>query len=406
MTHLSDFSYLERTFTYVYLGAYLLYSLAKYDRFQSLRPSKIFTGELKSILTLLLMLMTLIQATADVTGVVIKYNEGFSAPYGPTGPVMSTPYVMWRPDFKILSSDIDYVQCIAFSIETGLFFLVQCFWNYISNSIVKRSFMSSWEFRFTVVWALCSMAMFPILQWYYRDNQLQREVVPQLAYSIETIFTAILGIRNNRRFARLIRTVQKKNASSSVIAKLRYFKVMNNFICLVLFSYGSSFLILCVDGLTSKTIAANKFASDVVISNANICVVFYYLLFIMTFHPRRQFNTNTMNENSTFKPSSNGVDDVEMNQSRFSQRVNNFIDHRNQPSTDKTSRATDPVFVRPMTPEDERHEEVHAYSPPPPVSPPPLRQHPREIAIHDPYSAQPVTFSVINPHETQRYGYQ
>ncbi|ORX62661.1 hypothetical protein DM01DRAFT_1330790 [Hesseltinella vesiculosa] len=395
MTHLSDFSYLERTFVYVYLGAYLIYSLAKYDRFESLRPSKIFSGELKSILTILLLLMTLIQATADVTVTYIKYTEGFTAPFGPAGPVMATPYVMWRYDLQMLSDGINYVQCVAFSIETSLFFLVQCFWNYLSNSIVKRGFMSSSEFRFYVVWALCSMALFPVLQWVYRNDELKREVIPQMAYSVETMITSIVGIRNNRRFRRLINSVQKKNAPAVILAKLSYFKIMNNFICLILFLYGSSFFILCVDGLTTKTIAANKFASDVVISNANICVVFYYLLFIMTFHPRRQFNTNTNNDASSFKPSSTG-EDVEMNQSRFSQRVNNFIDQR-QPNPEP--RMNDPVYMRPMTPEELVEEEVHAYSPPPqPSSPPPLRQHPREIAIHDPYSAQPVTFSVINPH--------
>lgn len=55
---------IERSTMFVYLGAYLFYSLWKNDRFDSLRPSKIFSGELKSVLTIILMLMTCVQMTA------------------------------------------------------------------------------------------------------------------------------------------------------------------------------------------------------------------------------------------------------------------------------------------------------------------------------------------------------
>lgn len=95
------------------------------------------------------------------------------------------------------------------------------------------------------------------------------------------LISSFLGIRNNFRFKRLIRTVRMNNGSASVINKLNYFKDMNNMICLILFLYGSSFFILCIDGLTdAQVIAHNKFASDVIISNANICAIFYYILFV------------------------------------------------------------------------------------------------------------------------------
>jgi hypothetical protein len=94
------------------------------------------------------------------------------------------------------------------------------------------------------------------------------------------LITAFLGIRNNIRFNRLIRTVKKNNVSAGIVNKLNYFRECNNMICVVLFFYGGSFFILCVDGLTSQTIAKSKLASDIVISNANVCVAFYYLLFV------------------------------------------------------------------------------------------------------------------------------
>ncbi|KAI8096665.1 uncharacterized protein BX664DRAFT_63770 [Halteromyces radiatus] len=358
---------------------------------------------------------------------------------------------------------MDYVQCIAFSLETGLFFLVQCFWNYLSNTLAKKNFMSSFEFNFFVLWALSSMALFPFLQWYYRENALYREIVPQVAYSSETLITAFLGIRNNIRFKRLISTVRKNNVSTGVINKLNYFRECNNMICIILFFYGSSFFILCVDGLTSQTIAKNKLASDIIISNANVCVAFYYLVFISTFHPRRQFNTNN-NNTSTKESSSHEVyksqgQDVEMDQNRFSQRVTHFVDmhqQQRQASMDQQQQqqlqlqqqaggntSQSKLFIRPMSPisvdrqNQQQDQQGHYHygqdsavgsgygngsytsSPPlshqpsyplyqrqdtPPLHPPPsstssptTNYSTREIAVRDPYSSQPVTFSVIDP---------
>ncbi|KAI8332123.1 hypothetical protein BC941DRAFT_505489, partial [Chlamydoabsidia padenii] len=416
MTHLSDFSYLERSTMFVYLGVYLFYCLWKHDRFNSLRPSKIVSGELKSILTILLILMTCVQMTADITGTYIKYSEGFVAT--PGGIVVGKPFPFWTPSHQELSTRMDYVQCIAFSLETGLFFLVQCFWNYLSNTLAKKNFMSSFEFNFFVFWAIASMALFPVLQWYYRNDSLYREIIPQLAYSSETLITAFLGIRNNIRFNRLIHTVKKNNVSQGIVNKLNYFRECNNMICVILFFYGGSFFIVCIDGLTSnKVIANSKLASDIVISNANVCVVFYYLLFIATFHPRRQFNTNTQNISSN-KPATNDAynsqQDVEMKQSRFSQRVTHFVDmheQQKQASIDhqrilqqQQTPSQSKLFIRPMSPVSVDHQHADSYASDAPLSPP--YHHPsspsttystREIAIRDPYCSQPVTFSVIDP---------
>ncbi|CAO3608085.1 unnamed protein product [Cunninghamella blakesleeana] len=319
---------------------------------------------------------------------------------------------------------MDYVQCIAFSVETGLFFIVQCFWNYLSNTIAKKGFMSSFEFRFYIIWALASMALFPFLQWYYRYDGLMREIVPQLAYSSEVLLSSFLGIRNNYRFKRLIRTVRMNNGSASVINKLNYFKDMNNMICIILFLYGSSFFILCIDGLTEKqVIAHNKFASDAIISNANICAVFYYILFISTFHPRRQFNTNfssSKNETSNYKSSQAGKD-LEMNQSRrFSQRVHYFVDLHEQKrqasieqqqqqetlATKQFIKPMNPVSVDPNlpTPTSTYVSQSNSGNMSPSNSYQHQLHHPsREISVRDPYTSHPVTFSVMEPQSPLGY---
>ncbi|KAI9307147.1 hypothetical protein BJ944DRAFT_262364 [Cunninghamella echinulata] len=418
MTHLSDFSYLGRSTAFVYLGAYFIFSLWKNDKFESLRPSKIIQGELKSVLTIILAIMTCLQLSADITGTYIKYKEGFvQTPPALGGQIISKPYVYWSQEHRELSSHIDYVQCIAFSVETGLFFIVQCFWNYLSNNIAKKGFMSSFEFRFYIVWAISSMALFPFLQWYFRNDFLMREIAPQLAYSSEVLLSSFLGIRNNFRFKRLIRSVKNNNGSANVINKLNYFKDMNNMICIVLFLYGSSFFILCIDGLTTaQVIAHSKFASDVIISNANVCAIFYYILFISTFHPRRQFNTNynsSMKESTQdLYKSSHGTGmgkDLEMNQRRFSQRVAHFVDlhqQQRQASLEQQQQQQhhEPLaskqFIKPMNAVSVNPQQPpHDPSLPTPTSTYVSHSNSfgKDISVRDPYSSQPVHFSVIEP---------
>ncbi|KAI8973347.1 hypothetical protein BDF20DRAFT_977668 [Mycotypha africana] len=227
---------------------------------------------------------------------------------------------------------MDYVECVTFSLQIGVFFLMQCFWNYLSNTVAKKSFMSSWEFRLYIIWALCSMAMFPILQWVYRDDVEKREIIPQLAYG-------------------------------SIIKRLSYFKDMNLMVIVVITCYASSFIILCVDGLTeAKIINSNKFATDALIANANICSIFLWLCLISIFHPRPQYTRklveSTQNE-STFRYSTS----------------------RQQKDEDRSSNHIH-TSGRPLSPQSQ-----FSYQ---------HGNHTRSLAIEDPYSSEPVMFSMMD----------
>ncbi|KAI8378868.1 hypothetical protein EDC96DRAFT_417198, partial [Choanephora cucurbitarum] len=180
---------------------------------------------------------------------------------------------------------IDYVECVTFSLEVGVFFLLQSFWNYLANAFAKKNFMSSFEFRFYIAWAIVSMSMYPILQWNYRNDLEKREAIPQLAYGIEAMTASLLGIRTHIRFRRIISLTKKSQASSKALERLRYYKDMNIASSLCLFSYALSVIILCVDGLTAMVINKNKFATDCLMANLNVCVIFLWLCLILIFHP-------------------------------------------------------------------------------------------------------------------------
>ncbi|ORY99061.1 hypothetical protein BCR43DRAFT_435997 [Syncephalastrum racemosum] len=301
---------------------------------------------------------------------------------------------------------MDYMQCVTFSFHTSVFFLMQCFWNYLSNNVAKKSFMSSFEFKFYILWALGSMAMFPVLQWRFRNDELLSEVVPQFAYGGEVLITACLGIRSNFRFKRIIAGAKRSQNSShvSVVNRLTYFKEMNFFLTIGLFSYGASFVILCADGLTpSMTINSNKLATDILICNANMCVVIIWLLFISIFHPRRHYAANNALSSRTGGPESyeRSKNDVEMtttapgSQQRLSQRVTNFVaNNSHQPS------AENGVFMRSMAPmhvdypasvSTETAPLTHS------AASPGGSVQGRKISVEDPYSSQSVLFSMVDP---------
>ncbi|KAI9255426.1 hypothetical protein EDC94DRAFT_227864 [Helicostylum pulchrum] len=97
MTHLSDFSYLERCTIWFYISIYFLYSIYKGDKFRCLKFKSIISGELKSIITVLLILAMLMQAMWDIVSTYVKYEEGFTV-Y--EGNIISKPFVMWSATHK------------------------------------------------------------------------------------------------------------------------------------------------------------------------------------------------------------------------------------------------------------------------------------------------------------------
>ncbi|KAI8365159.1 hypothetical protein BD560DRAFT_332878, partial [Blakeslea trispora] len=199
----------------------------------------------------------------------------------------------------------NYVECVNFSLQTGSFFLMQCFWNYLSNSITKRSFMGSSEFKFYIFWGLISAAVFPVLQWYFRDNAQLRESVPQFVYAVQVLITGCLGIRSHYRFQRLLRLARNSQKSPrNVTEKLSYFRDMNLLFTVVLFLYGSGLFIICADGFTEKlVINSSKLAADLMIMNINTCSIFLWLVAISIFHPRRSTEIGEeMNDSAAENP--------------------------------------------------------------------------------------------------------
>ncbi|CEG74431.1 hypothetical protein RMATCC62417_09652 [Rhizopus microsporus] len=330
------------------------------DRFRCLHPKRIIHGELRSVITVIYFLVALMQMTWDVISTWIKYSEKF-VQIPNTNMIISKPFDYWTPQHQYIAMSIDYLECVTLSMQTGIFFLLQCFWHYLSTNVAKKSFMGSWEFRFYIFWALGSVAVFPILQWTYRDDVIKREAIPQLAYSTEILIAALLGIRSHFRFNRIINIARNmKTGSTAVTEKMAYFKDMNLFITAVLFLYAFSLGTLCVDGLTEgMVINSNKFSADLLISIVDTCSILIWIVGICIFHPRRsteeadisalsKSGTNQdveTNNGNRFGASFDNTNNNGSTSSRLSQRITHFIENRNSGRL-QASRG----FIRPMSP--------------------------------------------------------
>ncbi|GAA5798865.1 hypothetical protein HPULCUR_004272 [Helicostylum pulchrum] len=262
------------------------------------------------------------------------------------------------------------------------------------------------------------MAMFPILQYVFRNDPIKRESVPQLAYGLEALVTALLGIRSHFRFKRIIGLSQKNNGASNkaIVTRLAYFKDMNALVSVILFSYAASFIILCVDGLTIQVISKNKFATDTIIANANICTVFLWLLLISIFHPRPQYSRNANDITSTNNDSSfrySNANAAPRATTVDTGRAHNYVVNESVRSTNEdgskfggagiNNSSNSGGFMRAMSPVTVDYPHSLGNDTMPltsaasgrPLSPPDNQAN-RNMAIEDPYSNQPVMFSMMD----------
>ncbi|CEI92267.1 hypothetical protein RMCBS344292_06534 [Rhizopus microsporus] len=364
-------TYLQRCPIWFCISVYLTYSIYRGDRFRCLRLKSILAGELKSIITVLLILMLTLQFMWDILLAYLKYQEGY---FNYHGTIVTKPFILWTPSHQQKAEAFDYVQCVTFSIEAGIFLLLQSFWNYLSNIVAKKTFMSSFEFRFYIVWALVSVATYPILQWAFRDDPIKREAIPQLTYSCEAFLVACLGIRTHFRFKRVIGITQKNNANGrkNIIIKLSYFKDMNKLMTVILFIYSIGFIILCVDGLLpNPVINQNKFAMDAIMANTNVCTVYLLIILISIFHPRAQYASRNADE-STHDDSS-----MQYAGKALELTANNSNIGRQASSPGYSQSISSNVVSGP--------------------GPFPSQMHqPRSIAVEDPYTNKPVMFSMVD----------
>ncbi|KAL9550284.1 hypothetical protein MBANPS3_004808 [Mucor bainieri] len=215
----------------------------------------------------------------DITSVKIKYEEGFA---NVLGNIFTKPEQMWTKADKALVIPTEYSLVIGFSLQTGTLVLLQCFWNYLANSVAKRNFMSSKEFMFYICWTFSSFIIFPLLQYNFSRSIYDptiKEIIPEMVYGI--------GVVSHFRFKKLLRNSRDTPNGRSITQKVLYFQEINIVLSTVLCGHGTLLTILSCDGLTApKYLNIHKFWADFFICNINMCAVITWLCMILIFHPK------------------------------------------------------------------------------------------------------------------------
>ncbi|KAI9313639.1 hypothetical protein BX666DRAFT_1864250, partial [Dichotomocladium elegans] len=223
----------------------------------------------------------------DLTSCKIKYEEGFANIFGR---FYTKPEMMWTQADQDLIKPTNYSVCVGFSLQTGTLLLLQCFWNFLANSVAKTSFMGSREFLFYIIWSCVSMVMFPVLQYNFSRpvyDPTYKEIMPELMFGIELFFVALLGLVSHVRFKKLLNFSKTSNHARSIGHKIQYFQELNIVLTMVLFVDALSFIILSADGLTGKKyLNVHKFTADFMICNINVSSLIVWFIVVLIFHPK------------------------------------------------------------------------------------------------------------------------
>ncbi|KAI8982421.1 hypothetical protein BDF20DRAFT_835043 [Mycotypha africana] len=236
----------------------------------------------------------------DITSVKIKYEEGFA---NVLGRIFTKPEVMWTKADKALVIPTEYSLCIGFSLQTGTLVLLQCFWNYLANSVAEVSFMSSKEFMFYIFWTCSSFVLFPLLQYNFSREIYEptyKEIIPEMVYGIELFIVGLLGVISHFRFKKLLSNSRDTDNGRSIAHKIRYFQEINKILSTVLFGHGGLLTTLSIDGLTTrKYLNIHKFTADFFICNINMCAVITWLCMILIFHPKHSTTPEAASNNNS-----------------------------------------------------------------------------------------------------------
>ncbi|CDS03641.1 hypothetical protein LRAMOSA01043 [Lichtheimia ramosa] len=233
------------------------------------------------------------QLLYDLTSCKIKYEEGFANIFGH---IFTKPETMWTKADQDLVIPTDYSLCVGLSLQCGTLLLLQCFWNYLANSVAKASFMSSREFFFYIGWSIASVVMYPVLQYNFsRDiyDPTWKEIMPELLFGIELFIVAMLGFVSHFRFRKLLENSRESTNAKSIMHKIRYFQELNLILTVVLMIDALSFIILSADGLTGrKYLNMHKFTADFMICNINVTSMIVWFIVVLILHPKPLTNQN------------------------------------------------------------------------------------------------------------------
>ncbi|CAG8598189.1 7937_t:CDS:2 [Funneliformis mosseae] len=294
---LSDFSYVERAIIEGWVWLWFLQRVWSVDKFASLRWYRIRKFDLKSNITLLILLMLPTQIVFDIVWTYVKYKEGNIVDTS-SGIIIPKPAFIivnghkvqiWSNENIILKMITEYMLACSFALQSGTLVLLQTFWSHLADQIGGKPFMKSWEFKFYVSWVFISMIIFPLARLLASHDIILVENIIQLIFAIELLIIFLLGIRNEKRLKNLLSNIRNQGSPSGrwAIVRIQYFIEMNKYLIFGTLMSSLGILIICTDAVTRTfRISRSKFLMDLLIINSNVGSLILWVTMILIIYPR------------------------------------------------------------------------------------------------------------------------
>ncbi|CAG8573981.1 7853_t:CDS:2 [Funneliformis mosseae] len=215
--------------------------------------------------------------------------------------IIDKPQEQWSPENKQLRRMAHLILMIFYAVENSAIFLLQNFWNYLANDIVRAKFITTWQFRINYAFIAIALIIFPCIHFLfsiddqkmdsfnvqelkaYQQKQAIEEVIPQLAAMSCNLFVLVYGLMAHLKFSSLI----KQNNRNHIADRLKYYRYMNGLLILIIGLGASSMIIFNVDALTEKKyLNNNKFTIDLFAGIINISMVACWIVWLLIFYPR------------------------------------------------------------------------------------------------------------------------
>ncbi|KAK9761665.1 hypothetical protein K7432_013268 [Basidiobolus ranarum] len=280
MTHLSDYTYLDRLVCNTLALLWVLYRIQSFVGFrEAFSPKRIRKGELRPIVTIIMLVSNILVVVYDVIVTMIKYKEGYVME---TGTIISKPRDLWSEiNLKLLPIS-DSLLDFSFAFLTSALFLFQATWNYIVQTYFKKPFMNSTEFHLCVAYSFLSFLTYALLQFTFIHNKTESTIIPQFFFSAEAFVLIAFAVVNH---IRLNRTLHEIEESSKARKRLEISVKSNIYLGIFIAMMGVPLFIINIDILTGSIFVEDKFASDLLMKFFNIGYPGVYIFLCMSLYP-------------------------------------------------------------------------------------------------------------------------
>ncbi|OSX61804.1 hypothetical protein POSPLADRAFT_1047061 [Postia placenta MAD-698-R-SB12] len=268
------------------LGTFLLFHLWKFDRFKCLRWNNgPYSGAFKRVMTYTYLLSIPLIMAYSIGFCVIMYKLGYMKMpgYG----LMPLPFALWPPHYYRAIFPLNMLFSIAWALEMITHLEELCFWLFLVNAgSVQQDWFRSLYFKSWIAGSVLAIYM-PIVTIVTRSDPAKSVAATFLAGSLGDLSLTLWFLPVLFMFPSFLRSLKSEGVDISTIVRLTTFHELNCIRVVFRFFFCAPFLILGVDGITSRLLVnTNLFASEFLAFLAAIGCMVSSGITLVIFFPR------------------------------------------------------------------------------------------------------------------------